>query len=84
METLAMPNAMAHPATGEELELEDAIFARFEDEEDDEWSGDGEEGWEDEDDLDEDDEWDDEDDEDWDEDEDEWTEGDDLEGEDEI
>jgi len=79
-----MPNAMAHPATGEEIEIEDAIVARFEDEEDDEWSGDGEEGWEDEDDLDEDDEWDDEDDEEWDEDDDEWAEGDDLEGEDEI
>jgi len=70
-----MPNAMVHPALADadEMDLVDAILARFEEEEDDEWTGDREEGWEDEDDLDDDDEWD-EDDDDWDEDESEWDE----------
>ena len=65
-----MANVMALPATGDELDLEDLLVARFEDEEDEEWTGEGEEGWDDEDDLD-DDEWDEDDDE-WDEDDEDW------------
>ena len=70
-----MPNVMAHPAIGEELDLEDAFVARFEEGEEEgaEWDADREEGWDDEDDLDDEDEWD-EDDDDWDEDDDEWDE----------
>lgn len=69
-----MANVMALPATGDELDLEDLLVARFDEEEDEEWTGEGEESWDEEDDLDEDDdEWD-EDDDDWDEDDDEWTE----------
>ncbi|HET7464708.1 MAG TPA: hypothetical protein VFJ82_25930 [Longimicrobium sp.] len=67
-----MPNVMAHPAIGEELALEEAFVARFEDEEEDAWDADREEGWEEEDDLEEEDDWDDEDE--WDDDEDEWDE----------
>jgi len=70
-----MPNVMAHPAIGEELDLEEAFVARFEEEEEEGWDADREEGCDDEDDLDDDDddEWD-EDDDDWDEDDDEWSE----------
>jgi hypothetical protein len=69
-----MPNVMAHPASGEGLDLEPAWMARFEEEEEEGWGADREEGWDDEDDLDEDDEWD-EDDDDWDDDDDdEWNE----------
>jgi len=68
-----MPNVMAHPATGDELALPQAFFARFEEEEEAEWSEtEREEGWDDEDDLDDEDDWDDDDD--WDEDDDEWDE----------
>ena len=69
-----MPNVMAHPAIGEELELDEAFVARFEEDEEEGWDADREEGWDDdEDDLEDDDEWD-EDDDDWDEDDDEWEE----------
>ena len=56
-----MPNVMAHPAlVEEELDLEEALVARFEEgEEEDEWDADREEGWEEEDDLDDEDDWDD-------------------------
>ena len=49
-----MPNAMVHPALADadEMDLVDSILARFEDEEDEWGGGDGDEGWEDEDDLD--------------------------------
>jgi hypothetical protein len=81
-----MPNVMAHPAVGEELDLE-AIVARFdEDEEDAGWTeGESDDDWDDEDDdLDDDDDWD-EDDEDWEDDDDEgWESGDDDWGEDEA
>jgi hypothetical protein len=71
-----MPNVMAHPAVGEELDL-DEIVAKFEEEgEDAEWSeGEGDDWGEDDDDLDDDDDWDDDDE--WDEDEDEDWEGED-------
>jgi hypothetical protein len=69
-----MSNVMAHPAVVEELDLEDALFARFEEGEadEDEWDADKEEGWDEEDDLDDEDDWDDDDD--WEDDEDEWDE----------
>jgi hypothetical protein len=74
-----MPNVMAHPAVGEELDLEE-IVARFEDEggEEADWGDDEGDDWgededlEDEDDWD-DDEWDEDDDEDWDAEDDDWT-----------
>ena len=67
-----MPNVMAHPAVGEELDLQDPFVARFEEEDEEDWDADSEEGWAD-DDLDDDDEWDEDDD--WDdEDDDEWEE----------
>ena len=70
-----MPNVMAHPAVGEELDLEE-IVARFEDEgEDAEWAEEDGDDWGEDDDFDEDDDWD-EDDE-WDEDEDEDWDGED-------
>lgn len=69
-----MPNVMAHPPTGEELDLEDALVSRFEEDEEEGWGADRE-GWDDEGDLDDDDDWDDEDDDDWDDDDDEeWDE----------
>lgn len=81
-----MSNVLALPAIGDELDLEDTFVAKFEedDEENSEWEGDPEEGWDDEDDLD-DDEWD-EDDDDWDEDDDEFDEdeGWDDDGDDDI
>ena len=42
-----MPNVMAHPAIGDELALETAFFARFEEEEEAEWgeNADRAEGW---------------------------------------
>ncbi len=69
-----MAHVLAHPAIEDERDLSDVLVARFEEEEDDEWSGD-EEGWDDEDDLDDEDEWDD-DDEDWDDDDEDWEDGD--------
>lgn len=64
-----MPNVLAHPAAGEELDSDDLILARFEEAEDDEWESDrGEDGWDDDDDVDDDD-----DDEDWEDDDDEWS-----------
>jgi hypothetical protein len=75
-----MPNVMAHPAVGGELDL-DEIVARFEEEEADaDWSEEEGDDWGEDDDLDDDDEWDedddwdDEDDEDWDGDDDDWAE----------
>ena len=72
-----MPNAMVHAAlvNADEMDLVDAILARFEDEEEDEWGGDGESGWDDEDEDEDDEDWD-EDEEDWEEDEEEWAEED--------
>ena len=68
-----MPNLMAHPAVVEELDLAEVLVARFEEDgEEDEWEGDREEGWEDEDDLEDEDDWDDDDD--WDDEDDEWDE----------
>ena len=75
-----MPNVMAHPAVGEELDLEE-IVARFdEDGEDAEWCGGDEEGddwgededFDEDDDWDEDDEWDEDEDDDWDGEDDDW------------
>jgi hypothetical protein len=82
-----MPNLMAHPAVGEELDLEE-IVARFEEEgaEEADWSDEEGDDWGEDDDLDDEDDWDDDDD--WDEDDDEDWEGDDEEwgddGEDEA
>lgn len=79
-----MPNVMAHPAVGEELDLEE-IVARFDDEgggDEADWGDDEGDDWgededlEDEDDWD-DDEWDEDDDEDWDGDDDDWAEDED-------
>src|SRR5687767_4053701 len=69
-----MPNLMAHPAVGEELDLLDRVFAKFEEEdwgedEGDDWGED--EDLEDEDDWD-DEEWDEDEDEDWDSEDDDW------------
>src|SRR5688500_6310574 len=73
-----MPNLMAHPAVGEELDLLDRVFAKFEEEDEDEDLGEDEgddwgedEDLEDEDDWD-DEEWDEDEDEDWDSEDDDW------------
>jgi hypothetical protein len=68
-----MPTVMAQPATGDELALDDAFYARFEEEEEEsEWNDADREGWDEEDDLDDEDEWDEDDD--WDDEDDEWSE----------
>jgi hypothetical protein len=82
-----MPTVMAQPATGDELALDDAFYARFEEEEEEaEWNDADREGWDEEDDLDDEDEWDEDDD--WDDDDDEWSEeegwDDEEEGDDEF